>query len=188
MPTSYVAPPFTTLLQRSPRMAVASFATVVSFAVIGAVNTASFVINKTADLVAWAVNDRRDESWAPFLMAVFILISLARLLWMKLLQDQPANSTNIGFTPEQLKKALESFTRIQQASAPTSFSNAPKKLPTTAAKAFLSESDFAKNLKRAGTNLFAQPASSSTRPADLDDALLNAAFEEMQTQNLSTRK
>ncbi len=68
--------PTTTLLQQAPRKAVAALAAAASFAIIGAVNTVSFMVNKTADLIAWAANDRREESWAPFLTAIFILALL----------------------------------------------------------------------------------------------------------------
>lgn len=197
---SYAVPSVTTLVKTAPKKAVVSFAAFVSFAAIGAFNTASFVFDKTADLIAWATNDHRKDSWAPFLMAIFVLVSLARLVWVKLLQDQPANATNVQFTPEQLEEAIRSFSTVQHASISTPFQSVSKKSPDPITKPFSSDSDFAKNLKRAGANLFAQPSSSSTlsstpptskstpaaSPGNLDDALLNETFEEIQ--NLSTKK
>lgn len=183
MPSPFPLPQIETkaLLQQLPKRAIASIGAVISFAVIGAINTASFVVNKTADLIAWAANDCREKSWLPLLTALCIFIFFARLLLMKLFQDQqPAQQTNGIFTPEQLQKAMESFAQAQHVEV-------PNKSLASEAKAFSSDSDFAKNLKRNGArgDLFAQPAFSSlpsargsTRPpspVDPDDALLNEA-------------
>ena len=177
--------PSLTSLLTVPRKTVASLAAVASFAVIGAINTASFAINKTADLIAWAANDRREESWAPFLMATVILILLARMLLIKLLQEQPTQQINGQFSPQQLKAAMKSFPQMQAANAQSELP-APQEIP------FPRNSDFAKNLQIAGAKLFAEPASPSpvpppqsrasthaSSPALNIDALLNAAFKEV---------
>lgn len=193
MPTSLTTFPFTSFVKTAPKSAVAAVAALASFAIIGAVNAASFAFNKTTDLVAWAINDRRDESWAPFFMATFILISLAYLLRMKLLQDQPVNLKDIKLSRAELEAMIKSYAQKQNSvSNPTE--KAPKKSPAPETKPFLSDSDFAKNLKRAGSNLFAQttlspsptsPSShASTRPptpaTDSTEALLNDTYAEFQ--------
>lgn len=155
-------------LRELPGKAIAPIAAILGFAAIGVVNTASFVLNKTADLIAWAANDRREESWAPFVLATVTLIFFIHLLLTKLLQNKSA-------------KPIEYI------------SKEPNTLPT---QPFGSDSAFAAGLRRAGRNadLFALPSPPADRATtrapspvvDPADALLDAALAELKKNSLRT--
>lgn len=169
--------------QAPSKKTIAAIATTGCFAIIGVVATFKFFVNLVADGLAYSTNSRREEEWAPTILAVLFTAYCTHFLLSKLLAEPSvqkpkttASTTNTNI--ELLKKSPTQPITANDLQKISKILSDGKQKSSSAA-----DTEFADNLRRAGAKLFAQPATrSSTRlpsPVDSDNALLNAALNDV---------
>lgn len=165
-------------LSQAPKKVVGTLGAAVDFAVIGVVNTFSFMVDKTANLIAWAADDKREESWAPVLIAMLIVIWLTYLLIKKSSQETIAQNNSAAnaqalpptFTPQHMQAMIQAFSKMQSAQ------------PSTTSSTFSPET---KNMFRGMFNKN-ERSPKLEAPQSAEDAMLDEAFATVASmRNLS---